>query len=341
MGRRAWHWLCALVLLVVLAGPAAAGETLDAVRARGALNCGVIAGVPGLAVLDRAGRWTGFDVDICRALAAAIFGAASGPAIRPLAAQRARAALVADEIDVLIRDRIDRSPGGSAAVRGTTFTLIDGQGFLVRTRDRIGNARALAGRRVCVPKPGEAEAGLANFQRAAGLSLTTISTDDPETLKRSFVEGLCDAISTGRLALAGLRTALPSPAADYEILPDVVSRDQSGPLVRDGDRDWLSLVRWLVFALIQAEEFDITMANVETLRSESRDPRHRRLLGVSGALGAKLELADDWVYRALRAVGNYGEIYDRHLGPGTPLGLERGPNALLRDGGVLYALPFQ
>ncbi len=339
--RGARYRLCTLALAAVFATTAEAGETLNSVRTRGALNCGVISGVPGLAAADSAGRWSGFDVDICRALAAAIFGRAGALAVQPLAEEQAPDALLGGKIDVLVRGRAGLGQSAAAGVRFTTFTLIDGQGFLVKRADRIDNARALADRRVCIPMPGEAEAQLANFQRSAGVTLTTIAADDWEALKDFFVAGLCDAISAGRLVLAGLRKGLPAGTAGYEILPDVVSRDQTGPLVRDGDRDWLTLVKWTVLALIEAEESGITRDNAERIRATSKDPRIRRLLGASGGLGGVLDLEADWVYRVVRAVGNYGEIYGRHLGPDTPLALERGPNALHTDGGMLYALPFQ
>ena len=328
----------ASIVLLGVATLAEAGETLEAVRARGALNCGVIAGRAGLAEADEGGRWQGFDVDLCRALAAAALGSDQALEVIPLDDEAARAALSAGRIDLLAGDKAARLKAADGKLRFTTFTLIDGQGFLVPRDDGPDNALGLAGRRVCVQSGGAGETSLINYVRSSGVALNPVVVADLDQLKAALTAGRCDAVSAGRLVLAALRAR---GAGGYEILPEVISRDQIGPLIRDGDRDWLTLVKWTVLALIQAEESGITRDNAERIRATSKDPGIRRLLGASGGLGGTLDLDAGWVYRAVLAVGNYGEIYDRHLGPATPLALERGPNALWTDGGMLYALPFQ
>lgn len=330
--------VAASILLLGSADPAEAGETLDAVRARGTLHCGVVAGRAGLAEGGEDGRWRGFDVDVCRAVAAAALGSDQGLEVVPLTGDAAREALSAGRIDLLSGDKAARTKSGDSGLRFTTFTLVDGQGFLVPRDGGPDNALGLAGRRVCV-RPGEAgETSLINYVGTSGVALVPLVVADRGELNDALAAGRCEAVSAGRLLLAALRARV---AGDYEILPEVISRDQIGPWVRDGDRDWLTLVKWTVLALIQAEESGITRSNAERVRATSKDPAVRRLLGASGGLGGSLDLEADWVYRVIRAVGNYGEIYNRHLGPGTPLALERGPNALWTEGGMLYALPFQ
>jgi len=316
---------------------AEAGETLEAVRARGALNCGVAAGRAGLAEADESGRWQGFDVDFCRALAAAVLGSDQALEVIPLDGAAARAALSAGRIDLLAGGKAAQVKAADSKLRFTTFTLIDGQGFLV-PRNGPDNALGLARQRVCVRSGEAGETSLINYMRSSGVALNLVVVADSAQLNDPLTSGRCDAVSAGRLVLAALRAR---GAGDYRILPEAISRDQVGPLVREGDRDWLTLVRWTVLALIQAEESGITRDNAARMRATSQDPKIRRLLGASGGLGGSLGLDADWVYRVVLAVGNYGEIYGRHLGPGTPLALERGPNALWTDGGMLYALPFQ
>ncbi|MDH3476134.1 MAG: amino acid ABC transporter substrate-binding protein, partial [Rhodospirillales bacterium] len=319
--------------------------TLDSVKARGVLGCGVVVGQPGFARQDAAGRWQGFDVDLCRAFAAAALGDGSAVEIAALPAAAARAALAAGEVDLLARDEAGGGEGGGGGsdenLRLATFALIDAQSFLVSARDGPSNGLELDGAPVCVPEQGAAAANLERYAQAAGITLTPLVLASSEELGRALAEGRCRAISAGRLALAALRAEAEGDAQELAILPEVLSRAQQGPFVRGDDRGWLQLVRWTVFALIQAEESGVTRDNVLQLAATSEDPRLRRFLGASGGLGGSLGVADDWVVRIIEAVGNYGEIYGRHLGPGTPLGLERGPNALWNDGGLLHAMPFQ
>ncbi len=334
------HLILAPALAAVAPGQGRAA-TLESVTERGMLRCGVVEVAPGFAARDDAGRWQGFDADLCRAFAAAALGDGDALEILPLPAAEARAALAAGEIDVLARGDA-RSGGGTAdALSFAVLTLVDAQSFLVAAEDGPQNGRELDGARICVLDGGADEAGLANYARSAQLTLEAVPLPNLEALAAGLSEGRCQAISAGRLALARLRAGGTAGPAALAVLPEVLSRDQMGAFVRADDRIWLELVRWTVFALIQAEESEITQANVAQLRASSEDPRIRRFLGATGGLGASLGVADDWVARIIAAVGNYGELYERHLGPGSPLGLERGPNALWSDGGLLHAMPFQ
>ncbi len=338
-GKRALG--AALGVLLGFAAPIRAGETLDSVKSEGRLRCGLVEELASLARRDERGRWQGFDADICRALAAALLGNGEAVDVVPLDPDRALAALGAREVDVLARAPDRGLVGRPAGVRFTTYTLVDGQGFLVPAKRGPVNVLALHGAKVCVEADGPGIDRLSHYTRTIGIDTVPVPLDTLDLMSKAFFAGRCDAVSAGRLALAVVRARdAPNPAA-YAILPEVISREQMGPYVRDQDRDWLNLVRWTVLALIQAEESGITRDTVEIVKATSEDPRVQRLLGVSGGLGAMLGLDDDWAYRAIREVGNYAELYDRHLGPGTPLDLERGPNALWRDGGLLYALPFQ
>ena len=338
---RAFLPIGALAFLLAQAAPASAKETLEAVAAQQTLRCGITEGSPGLADQGDDGAWRGFDADVCRAVAAAALGEAAQVEFVPLAADTANDALAAGKVDVLARGRFLRQAAGRVAVRFVTFTFVDAQSFLVPAENRVKNALQLDGARICLRDGTGAEANLAAFGRSAKIRFETVVLSASEPLSAALREGRCDAVSAGRLELAMARRDMADRAHEFEILPEVLSRDQTGPFVRDGDQPWFNLVKWTVFALIQAEELGIARDNVEALRATSEDPRVRRFLGLEGGLGAALGVGDDWVYRIIRAVGNYGEIYDRHLGPETPLGLERGPNALWSDGGLLHAMPFQ
>ena len=322
------------------ASPAEAGAVLDRVREAGVVRCGVLAGQPGFALRDEAGSWRGFDVDLCRAIAAAALGEDGKAELVPLSGAPGRAALIEGSLDLLARQAAPSRLAAGQGVRFATHSLIEGQGFLVRREAHYGNALMLGPARICVREDPGLRDNLRRFARKAGSTLTPQVHEDEPALVAAFLAGDCRAISAGRLALAALRAALPGSAA-YEILPDLLSRDPQGPSVAAGDREWLSLVRWTLFALITAEELGVTHANAGRLRRHSDDPRIKRLLGAVPGLGAGLGLDDAWAYRAIRAAGNYGQLYERHLGRGGDLKLERGPNALWLDGGLLHAPPFR
>ncbi len=334
------HLILAPALAALTPGQGRAA-ILETAKERGTLRCGVVEISPGFALRDEAGRWQGFDADLCRTFAAAALGDGDAVEILPLSPVEARAALTAGEIDVLARGEPRAGGAAEDAVSFAVLALVDAQSFLVAAEGGPSNGLELDGTRICVLDGGAGEAGLANYARRAQVTLEPLALPSLTDMARSFAEGRCQAVSAGRLALARLRAGSPADPAALAILPEVLSRDQTGPYVRDGDRTWLELVRWAVFALIQAEESGITRANVAEMAATSEDPRIQRFLGITDGLGASLGVAGDWVVRIIAAVGNYGEIYERHLGPDTPLGLERGPNALWNDGGLLHAMPFQ
>jgi general L-amino acid transport system substrate-binding protein len=319
--------------------PATGQETFAAVRDREVLRCAVNGWATGFAVMHKSGAWTGFDVDVCRAVAVAALGDGDKVKFIPLGVDAGLAALAEGDVDLVARAPFS-APGGpdyQAGVRFTTFTFLDGQGFMTPTLVGPSNLLELGGRTVCVG-PGEAGDQLRSYAATGKLNVEVRQFETLDSLATAFLAGDCDLASAGRLDLAELRRRHGADVTAYEILPDTITRDMTGPYVRSGDRPWQELVKWTVFALIQAEEQDITSETVERVKDTTTDPRVRRFLGLSGGLGGMLGVDDLWVFRIIKQVGNYGEIYDRNLGA---LSLERGANALWRDGGQLHAMPFQ
>lgn len=318
---------------------AQAGEILDRVRSSGVLRCGLVTPAAGLAIQNADGEWSGFDIDLCRAVAAAI-GPEAKLEVAVLEPDEAQARLAEQAVDMLARDRASGLPGAISGTVFATSSLIDAQGLLVPLATSRGNALGLDGRSICLLAEGPYGDNLARFARGAGIAFDPMPLASETLMAEAFFGGGCAALSAGRLTMARLRAKAVSAGGKYEILDEVLSREQMGPFVPVGDRVWLNLVRWTVFALISAEELGIASDSAADMRRSSVDPRVLRLLGVEGGLGQGLGLADDWAFKAITAVGNYGEIYARHLGPATPLALERGPNALWSDGGLLVAPPF-
>ncbi len=331
----------AAAFALALAAPAAyAGETFDAVKAKGFVQCGVNTGLPGFGTPDSNGVWTGLDVDFCRAIAAAVFGDTDAVKFTPLSAQQRFTALQSGEIDVLLRNTtwtVTRDT--SLGLNFAPVTFYDGQGFMVTTALGVSSAYELDGATVCVQPGTTTELNLADFFRANGMSFEPVVIEKLDEVVGAFVSGRCDVYTTDASGLAGTRSTFPNPG-DYLVLPELVSKEPLGPVVRHGDDQWFDVVKWVVFATIQAEEKGITQANVdETL--ESTDPVVQRLLGTNPGMGEALGLPDDFAYQIIKLVGNYGEIFARTVGPDTPLGLERGLNALWTDGGLMYSPPFR
>ncbi len=331
-----WYrrWLAGLgavlaVFLFLWDAAAVAGETLERVRARGILQCGVMQAAEGLG---------GFDADICRALAAALLGDAGLAVPEPLPNNALLDGLAGGALDI-----VARYPTGlteRSDVHYVTLTLATGQGFMVPAARHPGNAAALAGRSVCVAAGGDADR-LAAFALGHGVAFAPRTYEGVAVAADAFFAGACDSLSAGRMELAALRAARGKTPSDYVILDELLERHLSGPFTAAVDAEWAKLVRWVVFALIEAEERGLTTANVDRLRTASSDPAVRRFLGEGGGLGDVLGLADGWVAEMLRQVGNFGEIYDRNLGAASSTALARGPNALWRDGGMLIAMPVQ
>ena len=321
------------------AGPGPGG-TLAAVRARGRVNCGVSNGVPGFSAPDGEGNWRGLDVDVCRAVAAAVFGDASRVRYTPLSFQQRFAVLQAGEIDLLSRTTTHTLTRDSAL--GLNFgptTYYDGQGFMVKRSSGVTSAGGLDGATICIQQGTTTERNTADYFRANGMSFRPVVMERNDELFQAFTAGRCDAYTADGSNLAADRSRVADPE-DLAILPETISKEPLGPAVRHGDDAWYDVVKWSVHAMVAAEEMGITSANAEARRRDP-DPDVRRFLGTVPGNGAALGLPEDWAYNIVRLVGNYGESFERNVGRATPLGLERGLNALWTDGGLLYAPPLK
>jgi len=316
---------------------------LQAVRNRDRLICGVNTSVPGFGYLDANGQNVGFDIDFCRALAAAIFGDATKVEFRPLTAAERFTALQTNEIDVLIRNTtwtLSRDVELGTDFGPTTF--YDGQGMMVRRDSGFASLDGMGGATVCVLAGTTTELNLADAFHTRGLEYEALVLDTGDATAAAYDEGRCDGLTSDKSQLAGLRTSLDNPG-DHVILPDTMSKEPLGPVWAHGDQQWGDVVRWVVNAIIIAEEKGITQANVADIAaSDPQDPEVRRLLGIEGEFGALLGLEPDFVVDVISAVGNYGEIYDRHLGPaGTDIPRQGSLNALWTHGGLIYAPPWR
>ena len=331
-----------LAAALLLPGFVHAGKTVDAIRERGQLACGVSTGVAGFSAADSKGEWRGMDVDICRAIAAAVLKDPAKVRWSPLTSQQRFTALQSGEIDILSRNTtwtLGRDAGQGLVYAGYVF--IDGQGFLVHKRSGVTAATQLNGAEICVQTGTTTERNLAEFGRANKIQFKTLMFENLRAVLKAFFSGRCQAFTADASALASIRANDSGKPADYVVLPERISEEPLGPVVRRGDEDWFAIVRWTLFALLEAEERGITQANVDEMRKRSGDPAVLRLLGASEDVGKPLGLDKEWVYRMLKAVGNYGEIFERNVGPGSLLQLPRGINALPRDGGVMYSPPFR
>jgi general L-amino acid transport system substrate-binding protein len=321
--------------------PVAGGERLQAVMDRGNVICGVHGTFQGFGFVDSAGSWTGFDVEFCRAWAAALFNDANAVEFRGLSAQERFTALQSGEVDVLSRN--STWTWTRDAELGLTFgpvTFYDGQAIMAKkdiVDDPAAGLVALEGANVCVQSGTTTELNLADQFRAAGVNFTPVVFEDQNAAFQAYDEGRCDAITSDRSQLATQGQAVLQNFADHVILDVVMSKEPLGPAVAQGDEKWADAVRWVVYGMIQAEELGITAENVDTFLT-SEDPVIRRLLGVEGELGSKIGLSNDFIYRAIKLVGNYGEVYERNLGP---FSLARGQNELWTKGGLMYAPPFR
>ncbi|MDC9824248.1 amino acid ABC transporter substrate-binding protein [Devosia sp. ZB163] len=318
----------------------AASPTLDAIKAKGYVQCGVTGGVPGFSAPDSNNVWSGLEVDYCRALAAAIFNNPDSVRYTPLTSQERFTALSAGEIDVLSRTTtwtMSRDTQLGIKFIGTMF--YDGQGFMVRKADNIASALDLSGAAVCIESGTTTELNAADYFAANNLEFNTVVFVDQDEVVKAYEDGRCDVYTTDSSALAAERSKFANPD-DHIILPEIISKEPLGPVVRQGDDGWFNIARWTYFALLEAEELGVTQANVDDMLA-SDNPAIKRLLGVEGDFGTPIGLTKDWAYQIIKALGNYGEIYDRHVGPDTPIGLARGLNALWKDGGIQYSPPIR
>jgi general L-amino acid transport system substrate-binding protein len=336
------HLAIAAALIAAFTGTAHAGKTLDAIKARGQLVCGVNPSLPGFSSADSQGNWAGLDVDICKAIAASVLGDASKVKWVPLNAAQRFAALQSGEVDVLSRNTtwtLTRDASLGLFFTGTTY--YDGQGFMVTKKSKITSAKQLKGATVCVQSGTTTEKNLTDYSKSAGLNLKSVVFETQEATNKAYFAGRCQAYTTDASGLASVRNKEAGNPEDHVILPELISKEPLGPAVRRGDDEFFTIVKWVVFALIESEEYDITQANVDVQRAKSTDPVVQRILGTSEDTGKLLGLDKDWAYRPLKAVGNYGEIFDRNVGPKSALKLPRGANNLWNKGGLVYAPPVR
>lgn len=329
-----------LGMSVVSASAQAEKSTLGQIKDRGQLNCGVSTGVPGFSQPDDAGVWRGFDVDICRALAAAIFDDPMKVQFVPLSSKDRLIALQSGAIDVLSRTTtwsLGREIGQGLAF--TTINYYDGQGFLVRKSAGLASAKDLDGATVCAGQGSTNELNLADYFSANNLTYNIVALASVEEVIAAYESGRCDAYTHDMSQLAANRLLMRNPA-EHEILPEIISKEPLGPWVRKGDAQWFDIVRWSVFALVAAEELGVTQASVDEARA-SDNAEVRRLLGAEGNFGESMGLTSDWAARIIRHVGNYGESFERNLGKGSRIGLPRAANALWSGGGLQYSPPFR
>jgi general L-amino acid transport system substrate-binding protein len=327
-------------VVAALSGTAWAGPTLDAVKGRGQLSCGVSQGVPGFSQPDAKGAWTGIDVDFCRAVAAAVLGSADKVKYTGLSAKERFTALQSGEIDVLSRNTtwtITRD--ASLGLISTGVIYYDGQGFMVRKSLGVKSAKELNGAQVCMNAGTSTELNAADFFRANRMQFKPVVFEKSDETVAAYDAGRCDAYSTDQSGLYGERLKLKNKD-EHMVLPEIISKEPLGPMVRQGDDQWLNIVRWTLYAMINAEELGVTSANAEQMKS-SDNPEIKRLVGTEGKLGGQLGLSDTWAFDIVRQVGNYGEVFDKNVGPKTPLGIARGLNALWKDGGLQYAPPIR
>jgi general L-amino acid transport system substrate-binding protein len=323
-----------------LTAVAASAATLDQVKERGQVVCGVSTGVPGFASPDDKGKMQGVDADVCYALAAAVLGDASKVKFTPLTAKERFTALTSGEVDVLSRNTTHSLHRDAAlGVNFTYYNYIDGQGFMVKKDLGVKSALELDGAAICIQAGTTTELNLADYFRKNGMSYKPIGYETSSQSRDGFDKGACDVLTSDKSQLAGLRTELSDPDSAV-ILPETVSKEPLGLVVRQGDDQWFNIVKWTLFAMIDAEEAGISSTNVDKLKASSEDPRVKRILGKEGEMGKDLGLSADWAYNIIKQVGNYGESYARNI---EPLGLTRkgSVNDLWTRGGILYAPPVR
>lgn len=326
----------------LLALPAHAGKTLDAIKARGQVVCGVNTGLAGFSQADSSGNWSGLDADICKAIAAATLGDATKVKWVPLSAQARFTALQSGEVDVLSRNTtFTLTRDGSLGLSLTTPTYYDGQGFMVPVKSKIKSAKQLKNQTVCVQSGTTTEKNLTDFSKANNLNMKTVVFEKVEAATGAYFAGRCIAYTTDASGLASVRNKEAKDPAEHVILPELISKEPLGPMVRRGDDEWFAIVKWVVWGLLEAEEYGVTQANVDQLKTSSQDPVVQRLLGTSEDTGKLLGLEKEWMARAVKATGNYGEIFERNVGPKSALQLPRGVNNLWNKGGLMYAYPIR
>jgi general L-amino acid transport system substrate-binding protein len=334
----------AALAAVLTSTGAMAGKDLDAVKARGALICGVGTGTAGFMLADSQGKWVGLDVDVCRAVAAAIFGDAEKVKYQALTAQQRFTALQSGEVDVLSNNTtLTLTRDTALGLDFTAVTYYDGQGFMVNKKLGVKSAKELNGATVCVAPGTTTELNLADYFRATKMSFKPVVIEKVDDIRSAFFTGRCDVYTTDASGLYATRAAnvpAPAKAEDFIILPEIISKEPLAPAVRHGDNQFADIVRWTQYAMVEAEEYGITSKNVDDML-KSENPTIKRILGVTPGMGKALGVDEKWVYNIVKQVGNYGESFDRNVGAGSPLKIERGLNKLWTQGGLQYAPPIR
>lgn len=326
--------------LFFVSGVVQAGDTFDAVKSKGFVQCGVHVGNPGFSLPDSTGTWSGLDVDLCKAIAVAMFGDASRFKLTPLNSQQRFTALQSGEIDVLTRNSTATlSRDTTLGLVSTGINYYDSQGVMVKSEMGLKSAKELDGAAICVQPGTTTELNLADWFRAHQLKFEPVVISSPDEAMGSFAAGRCDAFTSDKSQLATMRSSSATPDV-YEILPDNLSKEPLGPMVRRGDEEWFNVVRWTLNAMLEAEEYGITSANVDDM-TQSDNPNVQRILGVTGELGKGLGLDGKWAYQIIKQVGNYGESFERNLGMESAMKLPRGLNAQWRDNGLMYGWPLR
>ncbi len=332
----------ALFLAFVTSSVTANAGTKDDVIKKGSLDCGVSQGVPGFSNADASGKWTGIDVDMCRAVAAAVFGDANKVKYQPLSAKDRFEVLKSGQIDMLARNTtwtLSRDAGLALEFVGTNF--YDGQGFIVRKAAKIDSAKKLNNVKVCVETGTTTELNLRDYFKANNLKYEAVSFTKADEAVAAYDAGRCDVYTTDKSGLAAQRTKMKNPA-DHTVLPETISKEPLGPVVRGDDQNWKDIAAWSLYVMIEAEELGVSSKNIDSMKSTD-NPNIKRLLGLEGDTGKSLGLTPEWSYNIIKQVGNYGEVYEANVGAKTPIGLARdgSPNQLWTKGGILYAPPVR
>ena len=331
----------AVITAALIFGPQVAkAGTLDDVKSRGVLRCVVSTGIPGFAYPDASGVWKGFDIDFCRATAAAVLGDASKIKAVTATGKTRFTKLNAGEGDVLWRNTtitFSRDVGVKLRFHGVNY--YDGQGFMVKKALGVKSAKELNGASICIQTGTTTELNLADYFHANGMKYEAVTIETNDEARQNYTSGRCDVYTTDASGLAATRSTFSDPQ-NHIVLPEIISKEPLGPATRHGDDQWSDIITWVLNATITAEEKGITQANVDKMKS-SKDPEVLRLLGVEGSQGKELGLSNDWAYNIIKSVGNYGEIFERNIGAKTPIGLQRGQNALWTKGGLQYSPPFR